>query len=432
MKRRIRVTVAVVLTLTLLAGTVASYADIAANQAKLNSINQQISVAKSQLNQAKSEVSSLTREINSLNSQIAATQSSINQTEAQIKQTTADIEVKVGELDNKSQEIVKQNIDLNDRLVAMYKNGEAGYLEVLLGSKSFTELLDNIDMISRIYTQDEDFMDLLQDQYDDLAGTKRELEALNVQLEQQKVQLEAQKSALASQKSQVQALKAEAQNNVQVQSELLDGLNESAASITTLIVAEQKAEAERKAAAEKAAAEKKAAEAEAAAQKAQAAASSTTSTSVSVSSGSRPNYTTSSTSKTSFSGGRFIIPAPSYTRVSSGYGYRIHPIYKTRKLHTGIDFSAPANTACVAAGSGTVIYAGWYGGYGNAVVIDHGGGVCTLYGHNNSVIVSKGQQVSQGQQIAYIGSTGNSTGPHCHFEVRINGSCVDPSPYLGG
>ena len=97
-----------------------------------------------------------------------------------------------------------------------------------------------------------------------------------------------------------------------------------------------------------------------------------------------------------------------------------------------MDFAAPSGSKCVAAGSGTVIFSGWYGGYGNAVIIDHGGGITTLYGHNSSLLVSKGQQVTQGQQIAKIGSTGNSTGPHCHFEVRINGSHTNPAAYLGG
>ena len=99
-------------------------------------------------------------------------------------------------------------------------------------------------------------------------------------------------------------------------------------------------------------------------------------------------------------------------------------------MHEGIDIAVPTGTPVAAAASGTVIVAGWMGGYGNLVVIDHGGGVATAYGHNSGFAVGYGQPVSQGQIVAYAGSTGNSTGPHVHFEVRVNGSAVDPLGYL--
>jgi murein DD-endopeptidase MepM/ murein hydrolase activator NlpD len=99
-------------------------------------------------------------------------------------------------------------------------------------------------------------------------------------------------------------------------------------------------------------------------------------------------------------------------------------------MHEGIDIAVPSGTPVAAAASGTVITAGWLGGYGNLVVIDHGNGLATAYGHNSSVTVGAGQSVAQGQVIAYSGSTGHSTGPHVHFEVRVNGSAVDPLGYL--
>ena len=100
-------------------------------------------------------------------------------------------------------------------------------------------------------------------------------------------------------------------------------------------------------------------------------------------------------------------------------------------MHEGIDIAVPTGTPVQAAQSGRIIFAGWMGGYGNLVVIDHGGGLSTAYGHNSSIAVGNGQSVSQGQVIAYAGSTGNSTGPHVHFEVRVNGAPVDPLGYLG-
>lgn len=116
--------------------------------------------------------------------------------------------------------------------------------------------------------------------------------------------------------------------------------------------------------------------------------------------------------------------------VTSGFGYRVHPIYGTRRLHQGLDISGGSGTPIAAAKSGTVISAGWRGGYGNAVVISHGNGVTTLYAHQSSMNVTTGQQVGRGDIIGWVGSTGASTGPHLHFEVRINGSAVDPRPYL--
>jgi len=116
--------------------------------------------------------------------------------------------------------------------------------------------------------------------------------------------------------------------------------------------------------------------------------------------------------------------------VSSPFGYRIHPIYKTKRLHAGIDFSAPMGAPIRAAGSGVVTSAGWNGGYGNAVIIDHGNGLATLYAHQSRMAVSAGARVSTGDVIGYVGSTGASTGPHLHFEVRAGGTPVDPAPYL--
>jgi murein DD-endopeptidase MepM/ murein hydrolase activator NlpD len=118
----------------------------------------------------------------------------------------------------------------------------------------------------------------------------------------------------------------------------------------------------------------------------------------------------------------FIWPASGV--VTSGFGWR------WGRMHEGLDIAASYGAPISAASSGTVIYAGWMGGYGNLVVIDHGGGLATAYGHQSSIAVSSGSQVSQGQTIGYVGSTGHSTGPHLHFEVRVNGAAVDPMGYL--
>lgn len=135
-------------------------------------------------------------------------------------------------------------------------------------------------------------------------------------------------------------------------------------------------------------------------------------------------------SKGKYAGGIMKWPCPSSSKISSYYGNRLHPILKKYKMHTGIDISANQGASIVAANKGTVMMAGWQGGYGNAVVIDHGGGITTLYAHCSKLLVRKGETVKAGQTIAKVGSTGMSTGPHLHFEVRKNGSTTDPVRYV--
>jgi murein DD-endopeptidase MepM/ murein hydrolase activator NlpD len=137
-----------------------------------------------------------------------------------------------------------------------------------------------------------------------------------------------------------------------------------------------------------------------------------------------------SNSQKNFIHGTGIFVYPSDAPTSSPFGWRIHPILGYRRFHAGLDFAASYGSTIRAADSGIVIFAGWYGGYGKAVIINHGNGLTTLYGHTSEVYVTEGQQVKQGQAIAAVGSTGLSTGPHLHFEVRKNGTPVDPMAYL--
>ena len=128
--------------------------------------------------------------------------------------------------------------------------------------------------------------------------------------------------------------------------------------------------------------------------------------------------------------GAMTNPVEGELVITSEFGWRIHPITGTARYHSGIDLGVDYDSPIHAAAAGIVTYADWVSGYGNTVIIDHGESVETLYGHNNSVCVVAGQMVAQGQVIALAGSTGNSTGPHCHFEVRVDGEPVDPMGYL--
>ena len=126
--------------------------------------------------------------------------------------------------------------------------------------------------------------------------------------------------------------------------------------------------------------------------------------------------------------GQFMWPCNG--PITSYYGWRTHPIFGTTKYHSGMDIAVDSGTPIHAADSGTIVYSGWLGGYGNCVMIDHGGGLVTLYAHNSALNVGEGQYVSKGAVVAYAGSTGYSTGPHCHFEVRLHGELTEPLNYL--
>lgn len=140
-----------------------------------------------------------------------------------------------------------------------------------------------------------------------------------------------------------------------------------------------------------------------------------------------------STTTVKYVGGDMNWPAPGNYKISSAYGYRIHPIFKTRRFHSGIDIHANKGESITAANGGTVIYAGVRTGYGNTVILDHGGGITTLYAHimNRGILVKVGQTVKSGAVIAKVGSTGWSTGPHLHFEYRKNGDTQNPVPHFG-
>ena len=135
-------------------------------------------------------------------------------------------------------------------------------------------------------------------------------------------------------------------------------------------------------------------------------------------------------SGTPYVGGDFVWPVPGYNGITSKFGMRTHPITGVYKLHTGVDIGAPTGANFVASNKGIVIAAEYNTAYGNFVMIDHGGGIQTLYAHGSQIVTSVGQEVNAGDVVLKVGSTGYATGPHAHFEVRINGTPVEPLTYL--
>ncbi len=349
-----------------------------ASAATLSQIRNNIKNKQQELNESKAKEKSLGDQVNSLEQQINSKQSDIDELEASISEAQAKLETLEEELAAAEEKVNTQNENLNARLRNMYKNGSVGFIDVLMDSGSFSEFLNNLSLVEKVYTSDQDVLEELQKAYDEIDAKKKEIETLQAELSESKATMEEQKSSLEADKASVEKKKSEiAADSAETQREL-DKLEADAQALTSSI---------------------------------------------------RNSGSSSSSSK--YNGGIMAWPVPSCHTISSGYGGRIHPTTGKYKFHGGLDIPGSYGSAIVAANSGKVIWAGNRGdSYGNYVIIDHGGGVATLYGHSSKVLVRKGQRVSRGQRIANVGSTGRSTGPHCHFEVRINGSRVNPNPYV--
>lgn len=311
-----------------------------------------------------------------INAQIVATQNEIVKMEAYLK--------------------TRQNV-LNRRVRAIYMHGQLNYLEVILGANSFSDFANRVELLKRIIRSDYNLILEIQKQKAAIEAKKAQLEEDKRQLDALAAEAEKTRQEIAKKKAEQQKVLDAAKSNKAAAAQMEQDLNAQLASVRNLI--QQRlaaAEAARQAAQQQAASDDEGG------------------------GGSDDNYVQ----------GTGAMGWPCSGPITSPFGYRTHPIFGTTIFHAGIDIGVDYGTPIHAADSGVVVYSGWISGYGNAVIIDHGGGVSTLYGHNQSLAVSEGQSVSKGSVIAYAGSTGNSTGPHCHFEVDVNGSPVNPMGYL--
>ena len=357
--------------------------------ASLSEIRKEIKQKESELSEGREKEGSLASQMLQLEEDIESMQSSIDELDAAIAEGEDQLVTLEAELKEAESKVDIQNDNLGSRLRNMYKSGTVGFIDVLLDSGSFSDFLNNLDMVEKIYSSDRETLAGLEEAYDEIDTKKKEVETLQAELNESRAVAEKEKAELEEDKATVSAQKSEIASS-----------NEE----TEAMLADLRADAE---AMNKIAAEKG-------------------------SSSSNSSYSGSSTSSGAPSSGSMAWPVPSVgtSHITSIYGWRTHPIFGVGRGHTGVDIGAPHGSSVVAANAGKVIYSGWFGGYGNCVQIDHGGGVTTLYGHNSKLLVSVGQRVSRGQTIAKVGSTGDSTGPHCHFEVRINGKHVDPLDYI--
>ena len=362
---------------------------------QLDSIQQQVN----QQNAAKADAETV----------IGSVSEQLRQIEEQLRQATAEL----GTI--KEQRVAVENdITLNERQLAeaqkrlegresvfykrvrdIYINGRLIYLDVVIGSKDFSDFANRLEVLKRIIDSDITLINEIKKERADIEAHKQKLEADRAKL------VELEKAALAKQ-AEIEQKKAErnvvlqtAQNDRATAMQAIEELNASSAQVSAMLK------------------ERQAARAAAAAAAAAAAQSSG-------GQGASDNWVQ----------GTGQLGWPVSGEITSPYGYRVHPIWGTTIYHSGIDIGVDEGTPVHAADGGVVVWSGWMGGYGYAVVIDHGNGLSTLYGHNSELAVDEGQSVAKGQVISYAGSTGNSTGPHVHFEVRVNGDPVDPMGYL--
>lgn len=340
-------------------------------------------------------------EIDVLQDDVDAIQAEIDQLDADIADKEARIEENQKEIDAKQAEFDATFEEYCQRLRAMYVSGSASNIEVLLTCPDISSILTRSQMIKSVSQQDSEALDALMTKMSEIEAAKAQLEADRIQLQEDKETREADKATLEEERDKIEAAKAELKTEVDEANALIKKLGAEQSEYLEAI-SDNKAEQQQ-------------IESEI-----QALIRSSASRSSSSSSSERDTTPSSETAGS----GNWIYPT-SYHTVSGGY-----PNYASGRYHGALDFPCPVGTSVYAVDSGTVLYAGWHYSYGNYVLIDHGNGVSSIVAHNSSLAVSAGQHVSQGQVVAYSGSTGNSTGPHVHLEARVNGKRVNPYNYL--
>ncbi|TCZ76873.1 peptidase M23 [Paenibacillus albiflavus] len=347
--------------------------------------------AQNKIAQVKSDKQLTLREIDDLNNQLKATYAKLEQLDAELDKTEKELENQAKQLDEAETRVAKRDDLLKSRLRLIYTNGAVSYLDVLFNATSFSDFLTRLDSLQMVFNQDQEILDENKKDRDAIALKKEEVAKSLVEVQK----LYDTTTALRVDLQQKEHAKEVRVAELEHQAESLEKITaEEEEKVITMAREESKLQAEKAKAA----------------------------------GGSSYKY----------SGGKFAYPLPSQVPVTSEYGSRVNPVTGQKgEFHKGIDFGAKSGTNILAAEDGVVLLASSYSGYGNCVIINHGkdkngNEVWTLYGHirMGGIKVSKGDKVKRGQKIAEVGSTGQSTGPHLHFEVRVNEKVVDPGPYL--
>ena len=392
----------------LLAGLLPAGAAAEVSQAELESLRAERAMIQAQREAKQAEIDELTENAVGILVQKRALDERNMYTMQQIQLNNEEIALYDQMIADKEREVLnaqeleqEQLVRYRARVRAMEENGTLNYLAMILKSNNLGEMLTAMDDVEEIMTRDRKLED-------DYIRARENTEEMKAEYESYREEVNGKQDALREEQEKLQA-------EIDEASELLLGLKadyddrqaeiaeieaQEDATNMAISVLVAKLEAERAAAA---------------------AAAAYTGGEDSVDSGAA-----------AYSTGSFIFPVASYSYISSRFGERIHPITGELKNHNGMDIAANMGTTVYAADGGRIVLAEWYGGYGNCIMIEHGNGYKTLYGHLSVIGVKNGQTVSQGDVIGQVGSTGNSTGPHLHFEVYLNGGRIDPEQFYSG
>lgn len=355
-------------------------------QNERDQLSKQTKEAQQKLKEAQQKQADVEAEITAMDDVINAAQKELDSAQADLDDVTARLEASQKALEEANIKREQQFVTFSGRMRFFYENSRLSYLDILLQSEDFSDMLRRLQYIDDIMSYDQNLLT-------ELTATQNEIKTRTEEIKVEKEQSEYLLGVAQEKMDSLDAI-------VEEKRRLVESYAQDEAKYNQLISSNEKASQEAQAMINKILAEQ-----------------------------------TPSTTSYVYTGGQLNWPVPSRSAssssLSSGYVSRNRPIGRGSEFHTGYDIPASYGSAVVAAEAGTVIYAGWMSGYGNTIMINHGNGLVTLYGHNSSLTVSKGDTVSRGQQVAKIGSTGNSTGNHCHFEVRVNGSHTNPEPYLG-
>ena len=416
LKKTLRSVVCALLAAVVFAASLPAYAvsqsEIDELQKKLDALEQQAQEQQDVINDLTNQKARfITRKL-ALDGKIEINRQMIELIGEQIKIYDEIIAEKQAELDKALEKETAQTELLRSRIRAMEENSSYSYASFIFDSSSVTELLSRIGDVNDIMHYDKALEEEYMAAREDVESIKKsyeevrhEQELLQKELDTKQAELDAQVEAAYTMIADIETLSDDAQAEYEA-------------------IAEAEAEAEetlqeaiRKRAAEEAAKN---------------AANNANSGGNSGGSGGNSGGGGSSGGGSATSLSNLQWPVPSCTLITSRFGYRVAPTTGASTYHGGLDIGAGMGASIVAAGAGDVIYAGANGGYGNCVMIDHGNGVVTVYAHMSSIGVSYGQYVTAGQYVGAVGSTGVSTGPHCHFEIRINGAQTDPAAYFSG
>ena len=346
-------------------------------QTQRDELQNQLSEANGELEEVQSNLSENLQQVEKLDEKITTAESQLEEQESKItelKQSISDIET---ELNTITEKYEKQKKLFEQRLVEIYEAGETQYLDILLKSRSLSDFLSSYYIITELAEIDNDLI--------------TDLETKMKKIDTSKQKLENEKNELATIIENQTRVSRTLQNTKKMRESFIEKLSEEEKQLQAKI--------------------------------------------------DEMNFQYNEINQqildlagqgidSTYIGGELAWPVPGYTRITSKYEMRVHPITGQYKLHTGVDIGAPQGANFIAANDGIVVKAEKNAAYGNMVIIDHGGGISTLYAHGSEILVSVGQTVKRGETILKVGSTGYSTGPHAHFEVRINGLTTNPLPYI--